>query len=307
MNRLSIFFLLLCWGLSPCAGQDKNARQAYIQKYSQVAIREMNRAGIPASIKLAQGILESGSGTSTLARDANNHFGIKCHDNWKGATTRMDDNRRGECFRAYGSAEESWRDHSDFLTSRPRYASLFKLGKTDYKGWARGLQAAGYATNEQYARRLIDIIEAEELHRLDRGENARGTTVSYRVGGGDSRVNYRQRVTRVNGLRCVEAREGDSFEAIAAYFGIPLWKLLEYNDKRETSLRAGMNVFLKAKKNKADKAHSRHQVREGETAYWISQKYGVKLYRVVDYNYLKINEKPRPGETLFLRGYNNAR
>jgi LysM repeat protein len=306
MNRLSIFFLFLCWSFSPCAGEDRNARKAYIQKYSQIAIREMNRSRIPASIKLAQGILESGSGTSRLAQSAHNHFGIKCHD-WKGATTTMDDNRRNECFRKYNSAEESWRDHSDFLTSHPRYAPLFKLDKTDYKGWARGLQAAGYATNEQYAQRLISIIEDEELHKLDRDKNAGRTTVRYRVDGGASHVNYRQRVTRVNGIRCVQAQEGDSFEAIAAYFDIPLWKLLEYNDKRETSIRAGMNIFLKAKKNKAAKISTRHQVQEGETAYWISQKYGVKLYRILDYNYLKANEKLRVGETLFLRGYNNMR
>jgi LysM repeat protein len=285
--------------------EDRNTRKLYIQQYSKIAIKEMKRTGIPASIKLAQGILESGSGTSSLARTANNHFGIKCHDNWQGATVLKDDNKPNECFRKYRSPEQSWLDHSDFLTSRPRYASLFKLNKSDYKGWARGLQRAGYATNPQYAQRLIAIIEEEGLHHLDRGANLKIFSRETAATNLDPRFNYRQRTGRVNGIPCIRVQSGDTFETIAAYFNISLPKLLEYNDKQETSIRVGMNVFLKAKKNKAARAHARHRVQEGETAYWISQEYGIKLYRLLDYNYLKPNETLRPGETIFLRGYND--
>ncbi|MDR2130254.1 MAG: glucosaminidase domain-containing protein [Odoribacteraceae bacterium] len=304
MYRILTFLLLVCWSVSPCAGETKNARKAYIQKFSKIAIKEMVRTGIPASIKLAQGILESSSGTSPLAQEGNNHFGIKCHENWQGATIRKHDNERNECFRKYKSPEESWLDHSDFLTSRQRYASLFQLRRTDYKGWAYGLQEAGYATNSSYAERLIRIIEEEGLDALDRGEKI--TTGNRVYVTNTPHANYLERRTKVNGIPCITVREGDTFDAIATYFNIPLWKLLEYNDKRETSIRVGMNVFLKAKKNKASKSNTRHKVREGETAYWISQMYGIKLYRLLEYNYLRANDKLLPGEILTLREYNDG-
>jgi LysM repeat protein len=219
-----------------------------------------------------------------------------------------DDNQLNECFRRYASPEESWVDHSDFLTSRPRYAHLFRLGKNDYKAWAKGLQEAGYATNIHYARRLVTIIEEEGLHRLDEGDKGKhARTRERKEKTGYQLANYRERVVRVNGVPCVQTREGDTFEAIAVYFNIPLWKLLDINDKREPSIRPGLNVYLKAKKNKAAKAHTRHRVKTGETAYWIAQVYGIKLNRLLDYNYLRVNEPLRPGETLFLRGYNTMR
>jgi LysM repeat protein len=298
-----VLLFLACWTASPCNGENKNTRREYIQKYSKIAIREMKRTGVPASVKMAQGILESGSGTSTLARKGNNHFGIKCHDNWNGATIKKHDNEPDECFRKYKSAEASWTDHGNFLASRQRYAALFRLEKTDYKGWARGLQEAGYATHPAYAERLIRVIEEERLHVLDRQvTGGRDEKRAYRSR--DARVNYRQRVTRVNGIPCIVAREGDSFAAIASYFNISTRKLLGYNDKRETSIRPGMNVFLKAKKKKADKAHAEHRVKEGESAYWISQMHGVKYQRVLEYNRLNAGEPLVPGETISLRKYN---
>lgn len=148
-------------------------RQQYVDRYGAWAVQEMQRTGIPASITLAQGILESDCGNSMLAIDGNNHFGIKCPGGWQGATLYKDDDRRHECFRSYESAYESFRDHSDFLTGRTRYAELFALSTTDYKGWARGLKKAGYATAPDYADRLIQIIEEEGLDAYDRGEGQR--------------------------------------------------------------------------------------------------------------------------------------
>ena len=170
MKILVLFSLLL---ISFNVMADK--RKEFIRKYKHIAIREMERTGIPASITLAQGILESGCGESELAVNANNHFGIKCHETWNGDTYTMDDDTRDECFRKYKNIEQSWIDHSDFLTSRPRYAGLFSIPTTDYKAWAKGLKAAGYATNPQYANMLIKIIEEEELYKFDRSIKRRGT------------------------------------------------------------------------------------------------------------------------------------
>ncbi len=147
-----------------------STRQDYINKYSDIAIREMNRSGIPASITLAQAVLESGNGNSTLARSSNNHFGIKCHSDWKGKTFTWDDDRKNECFRKYNSVEESYRDHSDFLRNKARYSFLFELDQIDYKGWSKGLKKAGYATNPKYAQLLIDIIETNDLTIYDTGK-----------------------------------------------------------------------------------------------------------------------------------------
>lgn len=148
----------------------KLTRQQYIDKYKDIAIKQMHKYKIPASITLAQACLESGDGNSTLARKANNHFGIKCHDGWKGKKIKQNDDKRRECFRKYDNAIDSFTDHSYFLTSRSRYNSLFDLPITDYKAWAHGLKACGYATNKKYAKLLIDIIEEYELYKYDTGE-----------------------------------------------------------------------------------------------------------------------------------------
>ena len=193
-------------------------RKEFIRKYKHIAIREMERTGIPASITLAQGILESGCGESELAVNANNHFGIKCHETWNGDTYTMDDDTRDECFRKYKNIEQSWIDHSDFLTSRPRYAGLFSIPTTDYKAWAKGLKAAGYATNPQYANMLIKIIEEEELYKFDRSIKRRGTpptitaeefAQSVATQDHPSNTNYRNREEMRNGIICIETMPGD--------------------------------------------------------------------------------------------------
>ena len=160
------FFICLCSVFS-CFAQDKT--EQYVAKYKDVAIIEMNRYGIPASITLAQGVLESGNGESRLAVDGLNHFGIKCHENWNGKTILEDDDKKGECFRKYDKVSESYRDHSLFLTERGRYSFLFEYKKTDYKAWAKGLKKAGYATNPKYPQLLIDLIEKHNLSKYDKG------------------------------------------------------------------------------------------------------------------------------------------
>jgi hypothetical protein len=161
-------FILLLFSSFLVVAQNKTER--YIEKYQSVAIAEMDRYGIPASITLAQGILESGNGESRLATEGKNHFGIKCHENWNGKTIIEDDDEKGECFRKYSKAADSYRDHSLFLTERGRYSFLFEYQKTDYKAWAKGLKKAGYATNPKYPKLLIDLIEKYDLSRFDNGE-----------------------------------------------------------------------------------------------------------------------------------------
>lgn len=294
-----LFFCLVCVSVSTA---NTERRKTFIKKYKNIAIQEMDRTGIPASIKLAQGILESGCGLSELAIKANNHFGIKCH-NWNGPSFQMDDDRPNECFRKYKHPEQSWIDHSDFLTSRDRYAFLFKLSKTDYKGWAKGLKKAGYATAPDYAQKLIRIIEEEELYRYDR-PNKRfrplENELNYTLSQG---TNYQQQVVYINNRPCIKVKDGDTFEAIAQYYHIPLKKLLRYNDKGETSIRAGMHVFLKHKRNKASRGYTFHTVRPGDTMYLISQIYGIKLYKLLRYNYMENGEQPQVGEKIALRGY----
>src|SRR5512133_2598751 len=163
-----ICFLVLNASFSMAQYPERMTRALYFETYREIAIREMNRSGVPASITLAQGALESGDGNSRLAKSANNHFGIKCHDDWNGKTIREDDDSRNECFRKYPSVDESYKDHSDYLRSKTRYAFLFDLKVTDYKGWARGLKKAGYATNPSYAESLIKIIEDYNLGMYDR-------------------------------------------------------------------------------------------------------------------------------------------
>ncbi|WP_082986880.1 MULTISPECIES: glucosaminidase domain-containing protein [Butyricimonas] len=300
MSKIYVILFLTFTCVNIC-GASNDSRKAFIKKYKSIAIQEMDRTGIPASIKLAQGILESGCGNSKLAINANNHFGIKCH-NWNGASFIMDDDSRNECFRKYRNPEESWVDHSEFLVSRPRYASLFKLSKTDYKGWAKGLKKAGYATAPDYAQKLIKIIEEEELYQFDKPGKRNHkipNELNYKLG---DTQNYQSRVVYINNIPSIKVKKGDTFEGIAQYFGIPLKRLLAYNDKNELSIREGMHVFLKNKKNKAPKGYTFHKCRPGDTMYMISQIYGIKLAKLLQYNYMENGDKPQPGEMISLRG-----
>lgn len=306
--RFFRFFLIIPIILFSVISTYAETRKEFVRRYKHIAIKEMERTGIPASIKLAQGILESGCGESELCTNANNLFGIKCHD-WTGPTYHMDDDLADECFRKYKNPEQSWIDHSTFLTSRPRYAGLFDIPTTDYKAWAKGLKAAGYATNPQYAEKLIKIIEEEELYKFDRvisqpgghtisaEEYAESLSPQARPGN----VSYKKREEMRNGILCIEIQEGDTFESIAGYYGIKLKKLMQYNDKTDTTVEPGQFVYLKSKKRKAARGYEFHRVKEGDSLYEISQMYGVRMKNLKKYNYMGEKSEPVEGEKIYLR------
>lgn len=284
------------------------SRAEYIDMYKDDAIREMHRSGVPASITLAQGILESGDGNSPLARYAKNHFGIKCHSDWKGKTFVQDDDAKDECFRKYNDVLDSYRDHSDFL-KKNRYAFLFDLKPTDYIGWAKGLKKAGYATNPKYPQLLIDIIEKNNLAQYDR-KKAKDThddvgkkrwrdnkdsspAKSKRKGG-------HQVLSHENNIRYIEIKADDNFDKIAAEFDMGLWQLYKYNDwdKEEPLFEEGI-LFLQPKRNRAQEDY--HYVESGESMWDISQQHGIKLKKLYKKNRMEKREEPSVGQKLHLR------
>lgn len=262
----------------------------YIEKYKDEAVEQMQRYHIPASITLAQGLLESGAGRSALTRKSNNHFGIKCGSGWSGRKTYHDDDARGECFRVYKNARESYEDHSRFLAGKQRYASLFKLKPTDYKGWARGLKKAGYATSPTYATKLIELIELYELDRFD-NSRLKGTWIA-----------NPHDPFLANGLLYVVARSGDTFESLSDEFGISARKLRKYNDLyKGYTLRQGDVIYLEKKNRRAHKTYKTHIVRPGESMYLISQRYGIRLNRLYKMNDRSADYAPQTGDVLRLR------
>lgn len=285
----------------------KYSTSEYIELYKDLAVKEMNRVAIPASITMAQGILESGNGNSTLARKSNNHFGIKCHSDWKGKRVYHDDDEDNECFRKYKTVYESYIDHSDFLTGKKRYASLFELKTTDYKGWAKGLKKAGYATDPKYAHRLIDIIEKNQLHLLDENKNWKPKAGSSGSGksGNDKFVisTYNTHVLDYNnGVKFIRLESDDTFEAIAEEFGLRDWELYHYNDlTKGAKLSKYRYLYIQGKKGKAHKSHEYHVVKQGETLHYISQKYGIKLKKLLRFNRLEEGAKVKAGDRLNLR------
>lgn len=242
---------------------------------------------------MAQGLLESGAGQSTLARKSNNHFGIKCGSDWRGKTVSHDDDARGECFRAYKHPKESYEDHSKFLAGRSRYASLFKLKITDYKGWARGLKKAGYATNPRYADQLIGIIELYELHKYDEKNYLKWI-----------KKNPNPHQTYIaNDLLYIVVRAGDSWKSISKEFDISQKKLRKYNDLyKGYALQVGDILYLEKKNKKADKEHIVHVLRAGESMYSVSQKYGIRLKNLYKMNKMDADDPaPEVGTILRLR------
>jgi len=212
--------MFLCAGV---AAADKY--EDYIERYAPIAVAEMQRAGVPASITLSQGLLESGAGMSSLAEEGNNHFGIKCHSDWQGETMSRDDDAPGECFRVYDSAAESYADHTRFLQRR-RYAPLFELDVTDYHGWAEGLQRCGYATDRNYAARLVAIIDRYGLYRYDRGGDQAGELDAEYIAGALRSTHV---VSSSGGRYFVIAYPGDSYSSIAEEFGMDTQQLREIN------------------------------------------------------------------------------
>ena len=293
MNRLILTFVCLL-GILSLEAQTRNKQyEEYIKQYRDIAVEEMKKYHIPASITLAQGLLESGAGQSTLARKSNNHFGIKCGSDWRGKSVRHDDDERNECFRAYKHPKQSYEDHSKFLVSRPRYASLFKLDITDYKGWAKGLKKAGYATNPRYAEQLIGIIELYDLDKYDKKGGLKWMKEN---------PNPHQPYI-ANGLVYIVVRQGDTWKSISKEFDISRKKLRKYNDLyKGYELKVGDILYLEKKNRRADKEHIVHVLRAGESMYSISQKYGVRLKRLYKLNKMSEDEPtPEVGTILRLR------
>ena len=293
MKRHLIYLLTIFVCLSLQAQTRNKQYEDYIKQYRDLAVDEMKKYHIPASITLAQGLLESGAGQSTLARKSNNHFGIKCGSDWQGKTVRHNDDARGECFRAYKHPKQSYEDHSKFLAGRPRYASLFKLKITDYKGWARGLKKAGYATDPRYAQRLIDIIELYDLDKYDKKGGLKWMKEN---------PNPHQPYI-ANGLLYMVVRAGDTWKSISKEFDISQKKLRKYNDLyKGYELQPGDILYLEKKNRKAQKEHIVHVLRAGESMYLISQKYGIRLKNLYKLNKMDADEPaPEMGTILRLR------
>ena len=299
------FFIPIAFFVSISAfGQAKwnQTYQQYFNQYKDIAIEQMQRYHIPASITLAQGVFESGAGKSELAVRGNNHFGIKCNG-WNGRRTYHDDDEANECFRAYDSAYESYEDHSKFLVNSPRYRQLFSLKKTDYKGWAKGLKAAGYATNPQYAYKLIEIIQLYKLYQYDDAKHYDKFMIEHTkdqpVNGQDLHV-----IKAFNKNYYIIVRQGDTFKSLAQEIGISYKKLAKYNerDKRD-ELENGEIIWLKKKQKKAPKDYKGylHYVRQGESMYSIAQKYGIRIKSLYKLNKLNTDYQIQVGDALRLR------
>lgn len=329
--RPTIFLAATLLAALPAAAQQNSrkgvrmTREEYIDRYKSIAVDQMERYGIPASITMAQGILESDCGNSTLSKSSNNHFGIKCKKNWTGERVFHDDDAKGECFRAYPSVEASYHDHAEFLDSQPRYDSLFVYASDDYRSWARGLKAAGYATAPDYAQRLIRIIEECELHLLDRPDGkrlyasrngAKGSQTASDPGASfseqssvtasgdatglvdpdDYRVTINAHrgynVYATNGVHYVLAKEGDTFERLGELFRISARNLRKFNDLKQKSAQpaTGEAVFIERKKKRWEGNARHHICHRGETARSVAQSYGVRTASIEKLNGLRRGE-----------------
>ena len=322
MKKLFLLLSLL-FPLSLSLFAQKITPEEYIQTYKDIAMREMREHKIPASITLAQGLLESGAGNSALAREAKNHFGIKCHKGWTGQTYIQDDDEKDECFRKYNDAEESFRDHSEFLCTRGRYSALFDLEITDYVGWAKGLKAAGYATNPKYAQLLIDRIELYNLAKYDQIALGRmkDDNLLPDIAPEDELIELaysptdrsafvlvdmtpeKRFIYENNGVRFVYAKEGETPEQLARDFGIKYKKFCDYNLLRhpdEMVFHSGDVVYLEKLRNRNWKA-KKHTVEEGETLRDVALRFAVKPNKILKKNKLQDGSRLQVGQQLWLR------
>lgn len=288
----------------------KMTQTDYVAMWSNVAVEHMLTYRIPASITLAQGLLESGNGNSPLAVEANNHFGIKCSD-WTGEKIYFDDDAKGECFRKYPSATESYNDHSLFLTKKPRYASLFQFPVDDYKSWAKGLKKAGYATHPEYAEKLIDLIERLKLYEYDdkTAPDSKGTELlagnakeNSKTKSKETAVNkpvssmkidesclkYQNHIAKENKneVKFIVARKGDTYYKIAKEYDLAMWQMYKYNnfvDKKDM-LEAGDIVYIEPKRNRSRCKDVTFTATKEITLIEISQAEGIKLKKLVKMN-----------------------
>ena len=324
MRRLLLTLLvaLSCFTVSA-----KSYQEIYIEKFAEIAVAEMYRSGIPASITLAQGLLESGYGRSELAVKSNNHFGIKCHNGWQGGRVYHDDDAKGECFRKYDNPEDSYRDHSDFLRYRDRYKFLFEYEITDYKSWSYGLKKAGYATDPAYPSKLIKLIEDYKLYQYDtqkvisKPEKASdkqkhqvykslppspaSIEQATRLSGKKAeefRFSLSRELYSQNGVPFIYSAGGETYQTIAAANHLFVKELLGFNDlKEEVPLQPGTVVYLQKKKKCSAKGLEMHVIERGETLRGISQRYGVRLKSLCKMNAIENEDLIREGDKIRLR------
>ncbi len=306
-------FILFC--LFNLSVFSQMTQDEYIKAYASMAVKEMKRSGVPVSITLSQGILESNSGNSFLAKDGNNHFGIKCHG-WKGKEIYADDDVANECFRKYESVADSYKDHSDFLRDNSRYHSLFDLEITDYEGWAKGLKKAGYATSPTYAEKLIGLIERHELNDYDSGKskpiNDKPDSNQHRNNNRNNNYDdnfvinpYADDVLENNRVPYIVLKNNTSIKTFAQEVGLMPWQIIKYNDlNKDELISANDTIYIKPKRNKADRKFNYHVVKSGETMRDISQFYAVKLKKLYKKNNMEIGEEPLPGTKISLRKKN---
>jgi LysM repeat protein len=322
---LIIFQLVLFSGLYSCSvykpvvsvtSLEQSAKD-YLNTYKYIAVSEMKRTGVPASITLAQGMIESDFGRSRLAREANNHFGIKCNNGWTGPTIRHNDDSKNECFRKYRIAEESFYDHSDFLRSVSRYSFLFDIDPADYKEWARGLKKAGYATNPDYANMLIRKIEENNLWQFDQSDKSASpppktivpvtdsVSIKKNTSNGENSEVFARvpRVMENNRIQYIIVKDGDTREKLEKEFQLLKWELPEYNDlKSDFQLFPGQILYLQPKRERAEPGKEFHILTKDDTMYLISQRYGIKLKSLYEMNRMTEGTESEAGKKLWLRG-----
>lgn len=278
--------------------------QTYINQYRDLAIEQMLKFKIPASITLAQGLLESGAGYSELATKGNNHFGIKCHG-WTGRKTYHDDDEAQECFRAYNNVYESYEDHSLLLSRQPRYRSLFSLDGDDYKGWAHGLKKCGYATSPTYAQKLIGIIELYKLQQYDKAKKYDRFMESRTYNDNPSaKGGILHPIHRYNKNYYIVVKQGDTFRSLGKELGLSYRKIAKYNERnKRDKLVVGETIYLKKKQKKADKTYKNrpHTVKPGESMYSIAQYYGMRVKSLYKKNGLSPDYVPKVGDKLRVR------
>jgi len=323
----SIFLLFLLASFSGSA-QQSEAIKNYIAVYKDLAIAEMKRTGVPASITLAQGIHESGAGMGKLVLASNNHFGIKCKSNWTGESVRHNDDAKGECFRKYPKPEDSYRDHSDFLKNGQRYAFLFQLDPTDYTGWANGLKQAGYATNPKYPQVLIKMVEDYGLQEytliaLGKKDEPAGEIIAEESQGtytaavppveapqaepdkqkndaSATKINYPEGQFTINETKVVYVKKGTPYLSIARQYNVDLSKLFEFNElDRAEETEKDQLVYLQRKRKTG--ANEYHVMKPGEALHDIAQQQGIRLETLLELNWLTADAKPAPGERLHLK------
>ena len=293
MKKMFIAIVLLL-GLLGLSAKDDTPQERYVKKYADMAVKEMVRSGVPASITLAQGMLESGSGMSKLATQGNNHFGIKCHKGWEGKSMKVDDDAPNECFRVYSSVADSYKDHSDFLRYRDRYKFLFDLERTDYKGWAYGLKKAGYATDPGYPAKLIKYIEEYKLYKYDVLSKVEDKELPLsplvieapKMAREEFHFPLTRELFSKNGVPFVYSLEGETYRSIAKYYHLFHQEILRFNDlRKDEELLPGTVVYLSFKENHTQPGLDKYIIeQEGEDFHAICQRFAVKEKAILKLN-----------------------